>query len=217
MEFFPDAEVVVEERSADLIDSGAAEAQLRGALDDWGNDLPIDIRYDRTIKVGERFTIGNFGITVIDAAGHMMDGAAYVFENEKLLAPGDFICDSMCPLAWWSVGHSRETLGRLVQALDDFEIDYVVPGHGSVLDREAARRVAQTDLEYFKALEAAVREAKQADLSWADSMVKLLKIPVPRPSEPDIEIYSPAVMNAKRALIERGTTKPGEEPPVWGM
>jgi hypothetical protein len=94
---------------------------------------------------------------------------------------------------------------------------WVVPGHGPLLCPADAIAIAEADVEYLRGLEEAAESAKQEGLSWADSMVRAIGVPLPRPSSPDIEIYAPQVLNAKRALINAGIHKPGEEPAEWGM
>jgi glyoxylase-like metal-dependent hydrolase (beta-lactamase superfamily II) len=214
---FQDAIVYGEPVSAELVENGGARSQLETQGPDWGMEFDLNVRVDEVIEPGSTLQLGPFEIDTVPARGHIMDGVAYIFEKQGVLVPGDYLSASMAPLVWWSVEEFRKSTERLAQVMRTRTLRWVVPGHGPLLCPADAIAIAEADVEYLRGLEEAAESAKQEGLSWADSMVRAIGVPLPRPSSPDIEIYAPQVLNAKRALINAGIHKPGEEPAEWGM
>lgn len=214
---FDEATVYAGTESAKLIAAGLSTAILRSNGSDWGLEFPFEVRFDVTVEVESEFTCGPFRVATLDARGHMVDGVAFVLLNEGILVPGDNLCDSFSPLVFWSVDHARRTTESLIEALTRFEIRWVLPGHGSVLTAADALKVATEDLAYLQALEAACVQARERGLSWAETYTKLLMIDQPRGNSADVEIYTPKAMNARRAMLDAGIERPGEERQEIGM
>jgi glyoxylase-like metal-dependent hydrolase (beta-lactamase superfamily II) len=217
MEAFRDARIHVESRSAALIDEGLSGRVLHETGADWGIDFPFEPRYDAVFEVGAELSLGPFRIVTLDAAGHMLDGAAYLLLDEGILVPGDYLCSIGSPLVFWSVSAAAATIRRLLDALDRYDVAWVVPGHGHVLGLREARAMGVRDLEYLEALESTAAEARDAGLAWAEALVRLMTVAPPRPNGPDVEIYTPSYLAARRALIDVGCLRPGETPPRIGL
>ena len=118
MEGFRDARIHVESRSAALIDEGLSGRFLHDTGAEWGLDFPFEPHYDEVFEVGAELSLGPFRIATLDAAGHMLDGAAYVLIDEGILVPGDNLCSLGAPLVFWSVSAAAETVERLLGALE---------------------------------------------------------------------------------------------------
>ena len=217
MEAFRDARIHVESRSAALIDEGLSGRFLHDTGAEWGLDFPFEPHYDEVFEVGAELSLGPFRIATLDAAGHMLDGAAYVLIDEGILVPGDNLCSLGAPLVFWSVSAAAETVERLLGALERYDVSWVVPGHGHVLSPGEARAIGMQDLEYLQTLGSTASEARDAGLPWAEALVRLMTVKAPRPNGPDIEIYTPSYLAARRVLIDVGFLRPGETPPRIGL
>jgi cyclase len=213
--FFPDATVVGERRSASLVENGSAAAQLAGAAAVWGLKIPTVLRVDHEVEAGSPVHIGPFDMETIDTAGHAPDGIAYVLTADRLMLSGDYLSASMFPLVWWSLKESARATERLLAAIEQFDPLWIVPGHGPVLGADRARTVGLEDLEYFRALTQVAAQADQDNLSWAEAVSALIAIEPPRPSEPDMEFLAPRLLNATRALYERGLDPPEAALTPW--
>jgi cyclase len=213
--FFPEATVVADRRSAALVADGSAAAQLASAASVWGLDLPTDLRVDRALEPGEALSIGGVRLATVDAAGHSPDGLAYALADERLLFAGDYLSASMCPLVWWSVAESARATERLLAAIDEHGVEWVVPGHGPLLTAEEAIAVGRADVAYFHALERAAAEAGSQGLSYAEAVCASIAVEPPRASEADMEFLAPRLLNATRALSAVGIEPPATNPQPW--
>jgi glyoxylase-like metal-dependent hydrolase (beta-lactamase superfamily II) len=213
---FPDATVYAEPVSKELVLNGGAKAQLDTQGPDWGMEFETDLRVDEVVEPGTALELGPFVIETHEAHGHIMDGLAYVFVNERVLVPGDYLSASMCPVVWSSVTDFIDTTERLCEVLESSDLRWVVPGHGPLLCPADAIEIGRADVTFLRQIRNAAASAKEDELPWAHAMVRVLAVDVPRRSSLDIEIYAPHVLIARRALIELGIHKPGEEPAEWG-
>lgn len=53
--------------------------------------IPLAVKPSRTVKDGEKVSIGSFSFSVIETPGHTVGGVTYYFENEKAAFVGDTI------------------------------------------------------------------------------------------------------------------------------
>jgi len=213
---FPDATVYAEPVSKELVLNGGAKSQLDTQGPDWGMEFETDLRVDEVVEPGTTLELGPFVVETHEAHGHIMDGLAYVFVNEGVLVPGDYLSASMCPVVWSSVTDFIDTTERLCAVLESSDLRWVVPGHGPLHCPADAIEIGRADVAFLRQIRDAAASAKDDALPWAHAMVRVLAVDTPRPSSLDIEIYAPHVLIAKRALMELGIHKPGEEPAEWG-
>ncbi|MFI5010462.1 MAG: MBL fold metallo-hydrolase, partial [Solirubrobacterales bacterium] len=85
--------------------------------------------------------------------GHTVDGMAIWIPWARVLVAGDYLSDVEIPCFAEGGGTPegcRATLERLRPLVAAAE--YVVPGHGHVLDSSAAMRVLEEDLAYLEAV-----------------------------------------------------------------
>jgi glyoxylase-like metal-dependent hydrolase (beta-lactamase superfamily II) len=123
----------------------------------WPQDL-------RGLDDGGWFNIGDLDIEAFLIPGHAPDCMAIRVENWLLV--GDYLSPCEIPFVE-NFGDYRRTLQRLM-TLIGAGIEHVVPGHGSVLSPEEARRIAREDLRY---LDAIARCAASNDASAALQIV----------------------------------------------
>jgi hydroxyacylglutathione hydrolase len=179
---FPDATVLTEPRTRDLVADGTADEGLREARTEWGVRWPWTVRVDALAQVGR--TVPTAGVlAIIDTAGHAADGVAFVIagpSGDVMLVAGDYLSSIAPPWILWDVTAARASVERLAVAADD--VDVVVPGHGPALARDAALRIAEQDLAYLDAL---LREPEAAR--------------PPRPSQGDFARQDVHAQNVARA------------------
>lgn len=140
---------------------GAVQRELRG----W--DERHYVRRARTLALGQvqalpvpgHCEIGDREVELHPAEGHTADGMAVWVPWAATLVCGDYLSPVEIPSVSGdgSLDAYRATLARLEPLIESAEV--VVPGHGSVLDREAARRLYAEDVAYLEALAARGPEA----------------------------------------------------------
>jgi len=200
--FFPGATVVAGDETAARIESGAAAEGLHGAEEEWGLEWPADLRVDRVAAAGEELSLGAFRVTAIEARGHVGDGRAYVLLDQGVLLPGDYLSAMTYPFVIDSVRRYRAANARLLAAIEEHDLRWVVPGHGPALAPDEARSVGEADDAYLAALQEAAREAVAAGLAPSPALLHVYAVEPPRSTTDDFEIYDLRVWNAKKALEE---------------
>ena len=201
--FFPDATVAMGERSAARVNDGSAGRDLADEAEKWGLDLPADLRVDRILDADAEVQLGSFTVTTVEAAGHAVDGLGYVVEEEGLFAVGDYLMKSQMPMVWWSFTEARRTTERLLEALDRFDLQRVVPGHGPLLSVDEARDVGDADIRYMEEVDCVADEAKRQGVTPREWLLAVESVPVPRPAEPDIAMLCPNLLNAAATFRDR--------------
>lgn len=106
------------------------------------------------------------------------------------------------PFSTFSLDHTWQTCRRLLDALDRYQIRWVVPGHGPALTPAEARAVGEADVAYIAQLTRVARDAVAQGLSPGPALVAAHSVPPPRPTTDDFEVYSLRTINARQALAE---------------
>lgn len=197
---FPDATVVAGPETAERIRSGTAARELADASAEWGLPWEGEPRVDHVVEPGETHELGSFRVATIEARGHVADGLAWVLLDQAVLLAGDYLAVTSYPFVIDSLERSRRTIERLLQALDEHDLRWVVPGHGPALAPADARRVGEEDLDYLDRLAEAARDALAAGLSPGHSLVRVWSVEPPRPTTPDFEVFDVRGANARAAL-----------------
>jgi glyoxylase-like metal-dependent hydrolase (beta-lactamase superfamily II) len=204
--YFPEAEVVAGEETAQRIADGAVPDELRAAGAEWGAEwLTDNLRVDRVVAAGTEFACGAFRVAALDAPSHGRDGLAFVLSDQGILLPGDHLSAITYPLLAASPARAATACERLIEAIDRFEPRWVVPGHGPALSAEQARAIAEADLAYLRALAEAAREAVAEALSPGDALLHVFAVEPPRTNTDDFEIYAIRTGNARLVLAEVGS------------
>jgi hydroxyacylglutathione hydrolase len=201
--FFPNAEVVGGEETARRIETGAVVDELRAAGAEWGAEWPTDgLRVDRVVAAGTEFECGSFRVGAFDAPSHGREGLAFVLPEQGILLPGDHLSAITYPLLAASPERAAAACERLIEAIDRFELRWIVPGHGPALSSDEARAIAYADLDYLRALAEAAREAVAEALSPGDALLHVFAVEPPRANTDDFEIYAIRAGNARLMLAE---------------
>ena len=133
---------------------GAAQRELR-SFDERhyvARPRPLSLGQVQVLPVPGHCGVGERELELHPADGHTPDGMAVWIPWAATLVCGDYLSPVEIPVIsdQGSIEAYRATLARLEPLVE--LADAVVPGHGSVLDREQARRVLAQDLDYLDAL-----------------------------------------------------------------
>ena len=155
---FPELSLGVAESSMLRIraEPGAAQRELRD-YDDRAyvvRPRPLSLGQTQSLPVPGRLGLGEREELELHATGgHTSDGMAVFAPWLGVLVVGDYLSPVEIPMIspGGSVADYRGTLAALAPVVE--RAASVVPGHGAVLDRDAALRVIEEDLGYLDALE----------------------------------------------------------------
>lgn len=200
--YFPEAEVIAGEETARRLREGIAAEGLRTYGPEWGASWPDDVRADRVLPAGEEAACGAFRVVTIDAPSHGREGTGYVLLDQGVLLPGDHLSAITYPLLGGPLDRVISAQERLLEALDRYELSWVVPGHGPALAPAEARRIGEEDLVYLERLEVAAEEAVAGGLSPGYALLHVYAVEPPRGTTPDFEIYDIRSGNARKVLAQ---------------
>jgi glyoxylase-like metal-dependent hydrolase (beta-lactamase superfamily II) len=161
---FPDLSLGVAESTMLRIrrEPGQAQRELRDYDDRHyvARSRPLALGQTQSLPVPGRLGLGDQELELHATGGHTSDGMAVLAPWMGVLAVGDYLSPVEIPMIseGGSLTDYRGTLGALAPVVERAEA--VVPGHGAVLDREAAIRVLDEDLAYLDALERGERRPK---------------------------------------------------------
>jgi hydroxyacylglutathione hydrolase len=196
--YLPDAEVIAGEETSARVASGAASEYLVSAGPEWGVEWEPSLRVDRTVGPGT-FTAGPWTVEAIAAPSHGREGTAFAVLDEGVLFPGDHVSAITIPLLA-NLERAIDANEKLLAALDRLDLQLVVPGHGPAHTPAEARRIAEEDLAYLRALRDAAREAVVEGLPSAFALLHVCEVEPPRGDTLDFAIYGIPTSNAKLAL-----------------
>ena len=200
----PEATVVMGSSSQVRINGGSAADELRREASNWGLDLPAHLRIDRGVEADEEVELGPFRVVTVEARGHAVDGLGYVLREEGIFAVGDYLSSAMYPLVWWSLTEALRSTYRLLDALERFDLRWVVPGHGPLISVEEARRIGQEDIAYLEKAERAADEAHAESVSPREWHLAVHGIDPPRPATADIAMICPRMLISAATFRDRG-------------
>ena len=211
---FADATVVTGATTAAAIGDGTARRKLDESGREWGTSWDGELRVD-LVAAGDPVRCGELDVVAVDARGHIDDGSALVVSAAGLLFAGDYLSAVCQPIVLGSIAATIGTIERLIGAIADHDIATVVPGHGPVLDRPRAERIAGEDIAYLRALQAAAAAAVRDGASPNAALLRVRDVPAPRAARPDFEAFGWLSANARWALAEAGHEAfSGPQPPI---
>lgn len=198
-----DAKAIGSRATAERIASGLALKNLRAEAAEWGLKFVGEPRIDLVVEADRRVALDKWHVRTVEAAGHAGDGMAYFIEEESLFLVGDYLMASQHPMVWWSLREARRTTDRLLEAIEKYSIDRVIPGHGPWLSRAEALAIGEQDLSYLREVERVADDAQRKGCSRREWQLAVMAVPVPRPCAPDIEMLCPRMLNAMATLRDR--------------
>jgi len=147
---FPDAALGVAETTAARLTGapGAAQRALRAFDQEWyvQRPAPLALGSVQALPVPGKLDIGETGLELHSADGHTIDGMAIWIPWARVLIAGDYLSPVEIPIIV-DRGAYRATLERLRPLVE--AADWVVPGHGEVLDGQRALAILREDLRYL--------------------------------------------------------------------
>jgi glyoxylase-like metal-dependent hydrolase (beta-lactamase superfamily II) len=173
---FPEASLGCAQSTAERLraEPGAAQRALRGFDQELyiERPRPLSLGSVQALAVPGRCGVGDAELELHPATGHTGDGMAIWIGWARVLVIGDYLSDvelpGLRPPEAWLQAAGYPTQDALEEYLATLErlhplvaaAEHVVPGHGSVLDREAALRVLDEDVAYLHALRERGAEAE---------------------------------------------------------
>lgn len=154
---FPQAPLGLGQPSLERLraEPGAPQRELRDSDGEHyvTRPRPLSLGAAQNLPVPGKLEIGSVELELHPADGHTSDGTAILAEHCGVLVCGDYLSDVEIPTisAGGSLAAYRGTLARLAPLVE--RVERVVPGHGSVHDRDAALRILDEDIDYLDALE----------------------------------------------------------------
>jgi len=153
---FADAPLGLAESSAARLrgEPGAAQRELREFDEEHYVERsgPLTLPGAQTLPVPGHCAVGERELELHPADGHTVDGMALWVPWAPVLLCGDYL--SPVEIPWISPGGSASaylaTLSRLEPLVERAE--FVVPGHGAVLESERALAILREDRAYLSAL-----------------------------------------------------------------
>jgi len=154
---FPEAALGCAESSAERLraEPGAAQRELRRFDEQLliERPRPLALGSEQPLPVPGRCAVGEGELELHPATGHTPDGMAVWIDWARVLVAGDYLSSVELP----GIGEGARMLDAYLATLERLRplvagAEHVVPGHGPILDREAALGVLEEDVAYLQAL-----------------------------------------------------------------
>jgi glyoxylase-like metal-dependent hydrolase (beta-lactamase superfamily II) len=162
---FPEATLGCAESSAERLQAepGAQQRTLRRFDEELliERPRPLSLASVQALAVPGRCDVGEAELELHPATGHTVDGMAIWILWARVLVAGDYLSSVELP----GLGEEPGMLDAYLATLERLHplvalAEHVVPGHGPVLDREAALGVLDEDVAYLQGL----RDRGEAEL-----------------------------------------------------
>jgi glyoxylase-like metal-dependent hydrolase (beta-lactamase superfamily II) len=153
---FPEASLGCAQSTAErlLAAPGEPQRELRAFDEEYYLERqPLMLGGLQALPVPGRLAMGAHELELHPAAGHTCDGMSIWIPWARVLVAGDYL--SALEIPFFGEGHgSLEAYQATLQGLRPLveAADYVVPGHGPVLEGPRALEVLDEDLAYLLAL-----------------------------------------------------------------
>jgi glyoxylase-like metal-dependent hydrolase (beta-lactamase superfamily II) len=154
---FPEATLGCAESTAERLhaEPGAQQRELRRFDEELliERGRPLALSAVQALAVPGRCDVGDAELELHQATGHTIDGMAIWIAWARVLVAGDYLSSIELP----GLGEGPGMLDAYLATLERLHplvalAEHIVPGHGPVLDREAALRVLDEDVAYLQAL-----------------------------------------------------------------
>lgn len=133
---FPHAKVIASEELVQNPEKKATMKRIRAFDQQYyvkRNYTPVYPRVDIVISnQHEKIQLGDLTLSFYKAPGHTKDGLFTVVESFGIFLAGDYLSDVEFPFIFDSYSGYIETMNTAASILEEHQIDYLVPGHGSV-------------------------------------------------------------------------------------
>jgi glyoxylase-like metal-dependent hydrolase (beta-lactamase superfamily II) len=162
---FPEGTLGCAESSAERLhaEPGAQQRALRRFDEELliERPRPLSLSSVQALAVPGRCDVGDAELELHQATGHTADGMAIWIPWARVLVAGDYLSSVELP----GLGEGPAMLDAYLATLERLHplvaaAEHVVPGHGPVLDREAALAVLDEDVAYLQALRERASDAE---------------------------------------------------------
>ncbi len=108
---------------------------------------------DKSFTGDYRIPLKEDEIVLVHAPGHTGDSSFVISSGKRVMFAGDYMSDLEFPFIYFNSGAYLKSLNMAGKLVKDFDIEYVVPGHGDIAKgkKEIFDRI-DSDKEYLLAL-----------------------------------------------------------------
>ncbi|MHB9094603.1 MAG: MBL fold metallo-hydrolase [Eubacteriales bacterium] len=108
---------------------------------------------DKSFTRDYRIPLKEDEIVLVHAPGHTGDSSFVISRGKMVMFAGDYMSDLEFPFIYFNSGAYLKSLNMAGRLVEDFDIEYVVPGHGDIAKgrKEIFDRI-DSDKEYLLAL-----------------------------------------------------------------
>lgn len=108
---------------------------------------------DMTFRSDYRIPLKDDDLFLFHAPGHTGDSSFVISGAKRVMFAGDYLSDLEFPFVYFNTGAYLRTLALAERLISEFDIEYVVPGHGDIAKgkSEISGRI-ESDREYLLAL-----------------------------------------------------------------
>ncbi|MHA1442612.1 MAG: MBL fold metallo-hydrolase [Candidatus Heimdallarchaeota archaeon] len=169
MEAFKDVTIVATAAAIEDLEYNLTKGYLKAeGRDKWAAGYKSNANIQKIIKTAKLFLpnkpvkdelrLGPKGSELLfkHVGGHNAGSAIIYLESEKILIAGDNLLECYPPLQRVFVNPIN-----LLKELEKYDIEYIIPGHGKVVDKSYLIKVR----EYYEQMEAFLKDAKEKNLT----------------------------------------------------
>lgn len=132
---FPEAKVIASEE----LKQNPDKEKIMETIHQFDQGYYLDRNYVTTYpevdisikKETEILSLGDLSLTFYKAPGHTHDSLFTVIEPYGIFLPGDYLSDVEFPFIFDSYHEYVNTMNKALQIMKNFNIKYLIPGHGS--------------------------------------------------------------------------------------
>lgn len=108
---------------------------------------------DVTFRHDYRIPLSDDELLLVHAPGHTSDSSLIISLANRVMFAGDYLSDLEFPFVYFNTGAYLKTLELAAKLVKEYDIDYVVPGHGDIAKgkKEINDRI-RGDKEYLESL-----------------------------------------------------------------
>ena len=135
--YFTGSEIWVHEGDASVLENGDAEI----AVAEFFGGKMHKMKVARKLKDGEKIKLGTMEFQIIHTPGHTPGSICLYEPNQKLLITGDTVFSNAVGRTDLE-GGDFEQLKNSLSKLSKMDIQKILPGHGSIVEKDGAKLIA---------------------------------------------------------------------------
>lgn len=116
--------------------------------------IPFEFpKLDVTFGRDYRIKLSEDELLLVHAPGHTIDSSFIISQANRIMFAGDYLSDLEFPFVCFNIGAYLKTLKLAARLVEQYDIEYVVPGHGEIAKgkNEINDRI-RGDKEYLETL-----------------------------------------------------------------